>query len=37
MKAVHLAAVGLGLLLSGCQLLGPDYHLPKDAAMQRPD
>ena len=22
MKAVHLAAVGLGLLLSGCQLLG---------------
>ncbi|WP_016782975.1 efflux transporter outer membrane subunit [Pseudomonas fragi] len=37
MKAVRLAAVGLGLLLSGCQLLGPDYQLPKDAAMQRPD
>lgn len=37
MKALHLAAVGLGLLLSGCQLLGPDYQLPKDSAMQRPD
>ena len=37
MKAVHLAALGLGLLLSGCQMLGPDYHLPKDSAMQRPD
>ena len=37
MKAVQLAAVGLGLLLSGCQLLGPDYQLPKDAAMQRAD
>ena len=37
MKAVHLAAVGLGLLLSGCQLVGPDYHLPKDAALQRAD
>ena len=37
MKAVYLAAVGLGVLLSGCQLLGPDYHLPEDAAIQRPD
>jgi outer membrane protein TolC len=37
MKPVHLAAVGLGLLLAGCQLVGPDYHLPKDAALQRPD
>ena len=37
MKAVRLAAVGLGLLLAGCQMVGPDYHLPKDAAQQRPD
>ncbi|MFP3515661.1 efflux transporter outer membrane subunit [Pseudomonas sp. SIMBA_077] len=37
MKAVRLAAVGFGLLLSGCQMVGPDYHLPKDAALQRSD
>ena len=37
MKAVRLAAIGLGLLLSGCQLVGPDYHVPKDSAIQRPD
>ena len=37
MKAVHLAAVGLGFLLSGCQMVGPDYQLPKDSALQRPD
>jgi len=37
MNAVRLAAVGLGLLLSGCQMVGPDYHLPKDAALQRSD
>lgn len=33
----RLSAVGFGLLLAGCQLIGPDYHLPKDAAVNRPD
>jgi len=31
------ATVGLGLLLSACQVVGPDYTLPKDAAVNRPD
>ena len=31
------ATVGLGLLLSACQMVGPDYQLPKDAAINRPD
>lgn len=31
------ATVGLGLLLSACQMVGPDYKLPKDAAINRPD
>ncbi|WP_430447521.1 MAG: efflux transporter outer membrane subunit [Pseudomonas piscis] len=32
----RLALLGFGLLLSACQV-GPDYQLPKDAALQRPD
>ncbi|MGV8921369.1 MAG: efflux transporter outer membrane subunit [Pseudomonas sp.] len=36
-KALRLTAVSLGLLLSACQMVGPDYHLPKDAAVNRPD
>ncbi|UMZ12286.1 efflux transporter outer membrane subunit [Pseudomonas sp. MPFS] len=32
----RLALLGLGLLLSACQV-GPDYQLPKEAALQRPD
>jgi NodT family efflux transporter outer membrane factor (OMF) lipoprotein len=31
------ATVGLGLLLSACQMVGPDYKLPKDAAINRTD
>ncbi|MBV7477752.1 efflux transporter outer membrane subunit [Pseudomonas sp. PDM31] len=36
-KASGLAVVGLGLLLSACQVVGPDYHLPTEAAIQRKD
>jgi NodT family efflux transporter outer membrane factor (OMF) lipoprotein len=36
-QGARLATVGLGLLLSACQVVGPDYHLPKDAALNRPD
>jgi NodT family efflux transporter outer membrane factor (OMF) lipoprotein len=32
-----LLIAGLGVLLSACQMVGPDYHLPPDAAVQRPD
>ncbi|WP_285419507.1 efflux transporter outer membrane subunit [Pseudomonas sp. efr-133-TYG-5] len=32
-----LLIAGLGVLLSACQMVGPDYHLPPDAAIQRPD
>ena len=35
--AARLALAGFGLLLSACQTVGPDYHLPADAAVQRPD
>lgn len=34
---VRLMAVGLGMLLSACTVVGPDYKLPKDAAVNRPD
>jgi NodT family efflux transporter outer membrane factor (OMF) lipoprotein len=34
---VRLSAVALGLLLSACQMVGPDYHRPKDGAINRPD
>ncbi|WP_263140104.1 TolC family protein [Pseudomonas sp. RIT-PI-AD] len=38
MKAsLRLATVGLGLTLSACQVVGPDYHLPEQAALNRPD
>ncbi|MFK3796213.1 efflux transporter outer membrane subunit [Pseudomonas sp. NPDC088444] len=33
----RLLTVGLGMLLSACTVVGPDYHLPKDAAVNRPD
>jgi len=36
-QGARLATVGLGLLLSACQMVGPDYHLPNDAALNRPD
>ena len=36
-KASALAVAGLGLLLSACQVVGPDYQLPDDAAVHRED
>jgi outer membrane protein TolC len=36
-KATGLAVAGLGLLLSACQVVGPDYHLPEEAAIHRDD
>ena len=36
-QGARLATVGLGLLLSACQMVGPDYHLPNDAALNRSD
>jgi NodT family efflux transporter outer membrane factor (OMF) lipoprotein len=35
--SARLLTVGLGLLLSACTVVGPDYELPKDAAINRPD
>jgi NodT family efflux transporter outer membrane factor (OMF) lipoprotein len=35
--SARLLTVGLGLLLSACTVVGPDYELPKDAAVNRPD
>lgn len=35
--AALLTTVALGLMLAGCQVVGPDYHLPKNAAVQRQD
>ncbi len=32
-----VTTLGLGLLLSACSMVGPDYHLPRDSAMQRKD
>lgn len=32
-----MVAVGSGLLLSACQMVGPSYKMPKDAAVNRPD
>jgi len=34
---VRLSAIALGLMLSACQMVGPDYHKPKDGAINRPD
>ncbi|MBD1550101.1 efflux transporter outer membrane subunit [Pseudomonas typographi] len=31
------ASLGLALVLSACQVMGPDYHLPQKAAMNRTD
>jgi NodT family efflux transporter outer membrane factor (OMF) lipoprotein len=36
-RASGLAVAGLGLLLSACQVVGPDYHLPGEAAVHRED
>ncbi|VVP60167.1 efflux transporter outer membrane subunit [Pseudomonas fluorescens] len=36
-RASGLAVAGLGLLLSACQVVGPDYHLPDEAAIHRDD
>lgn len=36
-KASGLAAVGFGVLLSACQVVGPDYQVPDAAAVQRED
>ena len=33
----RLTTVGLGLLLSACQVVGPDYTLPEQAAINRAD
>jgi len=35
--SARLLTVGLGLLLSACTVVGPDYELPRDAAVNRPD
>lgn len=32
-----LATAALGLLLSACQMVGPDYTLPDEAAVKRGD
>ena len=34
-RALMIAA--LGVMLSACQMVGPDYHVPEDAAVQRKD
>ncbi|WP_028624115.1 efflux transporter outer membrane subunit [Pseudomonas sp. Ant30-3] len=36
-KASGLAIAGLALLLSACQVVGPDYQVPDDAAIHRED
>ncbi|EJM01637.1 efflux transporter, outer membrane factor lipoprotein, NodT family [Pseudomonas sp. GM102] len=36
-RASGLAVAGLGLLLSACQVVGPDYHLPDEAVVHRED
>ena len=35
--ALRLPGAGLGLLLSACQMVGPNYEVPKDAALNRAD
>lgn len=32
-----LMIAGLGVMLSACQMVGPDYHVPEEAAVQRKD
>ncbi|MBI6674617.1 efflux transporter outer membrane subunit [Pseudomonas syringae] len=36
-RALRVAALGFTALLSACQMVGPDYQLPKDGAINRPD
>ena len=36
-RASGLAVAGVSLLLSACQVVGPDYHLPDEAAVHRAD
>ena len=33
----RFALLGAGLLLSACQMVGPDYSVPKEAAVNRGD
>ncbi|MDD2059789.1 TolC family protein [Pseudomonas sp. GD03860] len=33
----RLSLLGLSLMLSACQMVGPDYKVPENAAVQRPD
>lgn len=35
--AALLATAGLGVLLSACQVVGPDYKLPQTSAINRGD
>lgn len=35
--AARLATLGLSLLLSACQMVGPDYQMPVEGAINRPD
>lgn len=36
-RAPRLMVLGFSALLSACQMVGPDYELPKDSAINRPD
>ncbi|MEE4788284.1 efflux transporter outer membrane subunit [Pseudomonas alliivorans] len=36
-RAPRLMVLGFSALLSACQMVGPDYELPKDGAINRPD
>ncbi len=36
-RALRVAALGFTAVLSACQMVGPDYQLPKDGAINRPD
>ncbi|MEE4651543.1 efflux transporter outer membrane subunit [Pseudomonas alliivorans] len=36
-QAPRLMVLGFSALLSACQIVGPDYELPKDGAINRPD
>ncbi|KPB50405.1 efflux transporter outer membrane subunit [Pseudomonas coronafaciens] len=36
-RAARLTAISFGTLLSACQMVGPDYQVPQDGAINRPD
>jgi NodT family efflux transporter outer membrane factor (OMF) lipoprotein len=36
-KALRLSSLAAALLLSACQMVGPDYHTPSEAALNRAD